>query len=235
MMLYTLFAGIIASSIHVISGPDHLAAVAPLVVETKRSAWKIGLSWGLGHVIGMLLIGVLFLIFKEYIPIEIISQYSEQLVAVILIGLGILTFYRIYRKQKTHKHPHIHFTDEPFIHIHKHNHIQNEKEVHEHTHVRVVKQNIIGAFAIGLVHGLAGVAHFILLLPALSFPSKTEGIQYIVGFALGSILAMSLYALILSKITYFYKQKKGDSLFNAIRFSAGLFAIIIGFYWLYSA
>jgi ABC-type nickel/cobalt efflux system permease component RcnA len=143
--------------LHVISGPDHLAAVTPLVVETKRKAWKIGLSWGLGHIIGMLLIGVLFLFFKEYIPIEEISKYSEQIVAIVLIGVGIWAFYRIFNEQKSHKHPHIHSDNEPFVHIHKHDHDKNHSE---HSHKKVIKQNLISSFGIGFIHGLAGVAHF---------------------------------------------------------------------------
>ena len=95
-----LLAGTLASMLHVISGPDHLAAVTPLVIETKRKAWKIGLFWGLGHLVGMLLIGVLFLLFKEYIPVESISKYSEQLVAIVLIGVGFWAFYRIFNEQK---------------------------------------------------------------------------------------------------------------------------------------
>ena len=43
-----LFAGIAASVLHVISGPDHLADFTPLAIETRRKVWKIGLFWVLG-------------------------------------------------------------------------------------------------------------------------------------------------------------------------------------------
>jgi ABC-type nickel/cobalt efflux system permease component RcnA len=215
--------------LHVISGPDHLAAVTPLVIETKRKAWKIGLAWGLGHLIGMLLIGVLFLIFKEYIPIELISQYSEQLVAVVLIGVGIWAFYRIFNEQKNHKHPHVHSENKPYIHIHKHEHSNG----HHHTHQKIIRQNIFSSFGIGFIHGLAGIAHFLLLLPALSFKSNSDGVQYVVGFAIGTILAMSAYALIVGKIVTYSKQEHNTVFFKGIRFAGGLFAILIGLYWLY--
>ena len=35
--------------LHVIMGPDHVAAVLPFVIEAKRKAWKIGLFWGIGQ------------------------------------------------------------------------------------------------------------------------------------------------------------------------------------------
>ena len=75
MMSFPLLAGIAASILHVVSGPDHLAAVTPLAIETRRKVWKIGLFWGFGHLTGMLLIGLLFLLFRQYIPIEKISEH----------------------------------------------------------------------------------------------------------------------------------------------------------------
>ncbi|PCI09762.1 MAG: hypothetical protein COB73_04700 [Flavobacteriaceae bacterium] len=231
MIIFPLLAGTLASILHVISGPDHLAAVTPLVIEAKRKAWRIGLSWGLGHLIGMLLIGILFLLFKDFIPVEAISEYSEQMVAIVLIGVGFWAFYRIFKTSKTHQHPHIHTENEAYIHIHKHQHDHNE--AHQHTHKKVVKQNIISSFGIGFLHGLAGVAHFLLLLPVLGFDDKLEGMQYIIGFAIGTVLAMSAYALILGKIATYSKQQHNETFFKGIRFAGGLFAIVIGFYWLY--
>ena len=78
-MSFPIFTGLIAAMLHVIMGPDHLAAVAPFAIESKRKAWKVGLSWGLGHLFGMGLIGRLFVFFKELIPLEAISAYREQL------------------------------------------------------------------------------------------------------------------------------------------------------------
>ena len=231
LITYPLLAGTLASMLHVISGPDHLAAVTPLVIETKRKAWKIGFSWGLGHLVGMLLIGVLFLLFKEYIPIETISNHSEQLVSFVLIGVGLWAFYRIFKVPKTHKHPHIHTETDAYIHIHQHEHQHNDS--HQHTHKKSVKQNAISSFGIGVIHGLAGVAHFLLLLPVLGFDNKLDGIQYIIGFAIGTVLAMTSYALVLGKIAHFSNKQHNETFFKGIRLAGGLFAIVIGFYWLY--
>lgn len=234
-MLFTfpLLAGILASMLHVISGPDHLAAISPLVIETKRKAWKIGMSWGLGHIIGMLLIGVLFLLFKDFIPLEKVSKYSEQLVGIVLIGIGVWTFYGIFKERRKHKHPHIHSEEKPYIHIHEHKH-DYSKPTHMHTHRKDINQNVFSSFGIGFLHGLAGIAHFILLLPVLGFESKTEGTQYVLGFGIGTLLAMTAYAMILSKIISYTKQQHNDVFFKGIRFAGGLFAVIIGVYWFFA-
>lgn len=231
MTNFPLFAGILAAMLHVISGPDHLAAVTPLVLEIKKRAWKVGLFWGFGHLAGMLLIGVLFLVFKDYIPFEKISEHSEQLVGIVLMGVGVWAFYRIFYKKKTHVHPHIHAEKENYIHIHEHANTVSSDQ-HEHTHSKIHKQNYLSSLGIGVLHGFAGIAHFILLLPVLGFESKSESVQYIVGFGIGTILAMCVYALVLSKIATYSKKAPTQNFFNGIRLAGGLFAVVIGLYWI---
>ena len=102
-MLIYLLTGLAASSLHVISGPDHLAAVTPLAIESKRKSWIVGFSWGLGHTIGVFIIGILFILFKDIIPVEAISGYSEQIVGIMLILIGLWIFYRIFSKKPGRK------------------------------------------------------------------------------------------------------------------------------------
>jgi|TARA_Y100000780_G_scaffold84215_1_gene75976 ABC-type nickel/cobalt efflux system permease component RcnA len=225
-LITTLFSAILASILHVISGPDHLAAVTPLAISSQRKGWKIGLVWGIGHLLGMLLIGILFLLFKEVIPVDAISAYSEQLVAIVLIVVGLWAFYRIFKEKKKHHHPHTHSDGETHIHTYT-------SSAESHTHKKKIKQNTLSSLGIGFLHGLAGVAHFILLLPVLAFDTKLEGIQYIIGFAIGTVLAMTVYALILGSIASYSKKANDPIFFKGIRFAGGLFAVVIGIYWLY--
>ena len=55
------FAGFLAGFVHVLSGPDHLAAIAPYAVDGKSRAWRTGVRWGLGHAAGVLGVGLLVL------------------------------------------------------------------------------------------------------------------------------------------------------------------------------
>ena len=59
--MFAFIAGLAAGLLHVFSGPDHLAAVAPLVADTERGRWRTGLQWGVGHTVGVLLIALLLL------------------------------------------------------------------------------------------------------------------------------------------------------------------------------
>ena len=222
LMTFPFFAGLIASMLHVIMGPDHVAAVLPFVIESKRKAWKIGLFWGIGHIFGMLIIGMLFILFKELIPVEQISHYSEQLVGIVLVFIGIWAFVKIFKSDQHHKHLHVHSKNQPISH----------NPGHEHTHPPQDKQGLLASFWIGVLHGLAGVAHFILFLPVLGFENNFSAGIYIAGFILGILLAMTTFALIVGKVSGFARNEHNQNLYRGIRLTGGVFAIIIGVYWM---
>ena len=229
---FPFIAALIASILHVITGPDHLAAVVPFAIESKKKAWKIGLFWGIGHLLGMLLIGVLFLLFKELIPVEKISAYSEQLVGIVLIFIGIWSFYKLFKKEIKHKHLHIHTENSPIIHKHEHDHAH--EHTHQHVHEKPIKQGNLASLSVGFLHGLAGIAHFILFIPVASFDSKLDSVFYIIGSAVGIIVAMTVFALAIGRISSYAKAEHNELLFKGIQLAGGLFAIIIGVYWLFS-
>ncbi len=227
---FPIYAGLIAAMLHVITGPDHLAAVTPFAIESKKKAWKVGVFWGLGHLFGMSLIGVLFLLFEEFIPIEKISNYSEQLVGFVLIFIGIWAFYQVFNKKGSHKHLHVHSNQTPVIHTHSHLH--SPKNSHQHTHKNKIKHSYFTSFSVGVLHGLAGIAHFILFIPILGFASGSAAVQYILGFAIGTVIAMTTYALVIGKIASLAKKEHNEDFFRGVRLAGGLFAIIIGIYWI---
>nr|WP_288935194.1 sulfite exporter TauE/SafE family protein [uncultured Allomuricauda sp.] len=229
---FPLTAGLIASILHVIAGPDHLAAVAPFAIESKRKAWKIGLFWGIGHLVGMMVIGLLFAIFREVIPVDEISNYSEQLVGLVLIGIGFWALYRIFKKRKHHKHLHVHAENSPVIHSHEHQHEHNSS--HHHVHNEKLRQNNLASFSVGILHGLAGISHFLLFLPVLSFETQSDSIAYVIGFGAGILVAMVTFAFVIGKVSSIAKNGHSDMFFNGIRMAGGLFAIVIGIYWIFS-
>ncbi|RLD77207.1 MAG: hypothetical protein DRJ15_13970 [Bacteroidetes bacterium] len=232
-----ILSGIVASSLHVITGPDHLAAVTPLAIENKKRSWGIGLFWGLGHIVGMLLIGILFLVFKEYIPVEAISQYSEQIVGLILIGIGIWAIYKVFNKRiPKHKHPHYHNEPEPHVHIHEHPHEHDHTHgpEHKHVHKKVIRQNNMAALGVGTIHGFAGVSHLILLIPTLALPSMTDSVLYLTGFAIGTLFAMITYAAIVGYIGQRSAAMKSPKAFQIVRLIGATLAIGIGIFWFMS-
>ncbi len=231
-MSFPLIIGITTAIVHVVSGPDHLAAVAPLVFETKKKHWKIGFLWGIGHILGMLTIGVLFYLFKDFIPINTVSYYSEQLTGVILIGLGIWIFYRIRHEKSNHKHFHLHNEKEKGNYIHTHKHEHKEKEhVHNYSKRGIKKNNFTATF-IGIIHGFAGISHFLLMLPVLGYESKIESLQYIIGFGAGTIFAMIVFTVITGRLHKIQSDKNSKYLLLNLRFLGALAAITVGVFWI---
>lgn len=233
-MLTYLLPGILASFVHVISGPDHLAAVTPLAIESRKKSWIVGFSWGVGHTIGMLLIGLIFLQLKQYINIDSISITGEQIVGYLLIAIGIWAFIKVFARHgfPFHLHNHIH-THGSVIHVHKHSH--KELEAHTHNHLIDNKQNYITALGIGVIHGVAGVSHLVAVLPTLALPSRSDAVFYLSGFGSGTILTMILYAFLVGLLSIMSLSGKKVNLYKYLRILGGSMAIIVGLYWIISS
>lgn len=197
-----IFTGLIASTLHVVSGPDHLAAVTPFAIESRKKSWLVGMFWGFGHTIGILIVGLLMLLFRELIPVEQISGYSEQLVGIMLIVIGVWAIVKLVR----HKDQQQHFVS--------------------------AKRSSVASLSVGVFHGLAGVSHLIAILPTLALPTKTDAGMYLFGFAVGSIAVMILYAFALGFITLKFSENKRYNMVKAIRAGGGLLAIFVGILWI---
>lgn len=204
---YAIFTGFLAAAAHVFSGPDHLAAVAPFAVGNSGRSWRIGLFWGLGHLAGMLLIGILFTLLQDFPPLELISSYSEALVGIVLVGIGIWAVLRAYIPGLWSMHG----TD--------------------HQHTKRAKTHI-ATFSIGSLHGLAGVAHFILFLPVLGFETTTQAVFYIAGFAFGTVAAMIAFTFLLGRVNIFSGDEKRKKFMRSLRLITGIAAVVIGVYWI---
>jgi hypothetical protein len=102
--MFAALAGLAAGFFHVLAGPDHLAAVAPLAVGAERAAWRSGFTWGVGHTAGVVLVGLLLMAFREVLPVDALSEWSERLVGLALVGLGVWGVWRA-RYPSNHAHP----------------------------------------------------------------------------------------------------------------------------------
>src|SRR5688572_10977757 len=209
-MTFALFAGLAAGLLHVFSGPDHLAAVAPFVADDGRpfdsntshfvrrvlaqGRWRTGLQWGIGHTIGVLVIASLLLLLREQLPLAAISAHSERIVGVALILVG---GWGIWRASRTGFKP------------------------HGHSHSGA-------SFAMGALHGLAGSSHLFGVMPALAFSTRTESVLYLAGFGVGAVVAMSAFAAVMGLWSGRSTRRHSSSLLYA----SSAAALVIGGFWL---
>ena len=226
-----LITGFLGALAHVLSGPDHLAAVTPFAIEEKKAAWKVGVFWGFGHITGMLLIGVLFLLFKNLVNVDTISAYSEFIVGFILIGIGLWAIIKTTKTKIKRRVIHLHYNKPPYVHTHKNDSIEHKHEQEELP--KKVLKNSLSAFYVGTIHGFAGIAHFILFLPVLGFDSGLEITNYLVGFAIGTVIAMMMYAFLLGRISHLF-HSNNKVVFKYLRIFSGILAILVGIYWIFA-
>ncbi len=230
MMIF--ITGFIASVAHVVTGPDHLAAVTPLAIDSHKKSWMIGMSWGIGHTLGILLIGLLFLLFKEVLPIETISKHSDKIVGFLLIGIGSWALLKIYIRHTHGNRPHTHFHTQPFLYAHIHRHTHKDSPGHEHKHIGNIRQNLITALLIGIIHGFAGFSHLFALLPSLALPTIWMSVIYIIAFAAGTITTMILFAFILGLVAFQSVLKDKQTFLKWFTVTGGLLAILVGIIWI---
>ncbi|MDP2338200.1 MAG: hypothetical protein Q8N05_17495 [Bacteroidota bacterium] len=237
--MLTFLTGFIASMAHVVTGPDHLAAVTPLAIDSRKHSWKIGLAWGTGHTIGMLLIGALFILFKEILPIEAISKHSDTMIGFLLIGIGSWAILRIYLRHSHRNRLHPHFHNKPFLYAHTHKHTHNIAPVlpqnhgHEHRPNGTVKQNAFTALSIGIIHGFAGFSHLFALLPSLALPTITASVIYLAAFASGTILTMIIFAFLLGLVAFQSVVKDKQVFLKWFTLCGAFLAIAIGILWIF--
>lgn len=168
------------------SDPDHLAAVTTLIASEKdhdkvRKASLMGLVWGAGHGTTLVLIGLPLVLFNRYLP-EFVQRAAETLIGAIIILLAVRLLLR-WRRGLFHAHAHAHDGDK---HRHVHSHARDEAHEHEHA-----GRTPLGAYGVGLVHGIGGSGGLTLLLLS-TISDKAQAAGALLLFAAGTAISMAL-------------------------------------------
>jgi len=213
----TIITGALAGFVHVLSGPDHLAAVTPIAAADRQRGWVSGWTWGLGHASGVVVVAVLAVVLRDLLPpIDAISAWSERIVGVALIAVGVWALRRSLRLRNTsHAHG---------VVSHRHMHVQKGPAwLRRLGHVHA-------SFCLGVLHGVAGSSHFFGVLPALALPSLGASLVYIAAFGAGTIVAMTGFAAIIGTVTL--RLPDGTLPQRAMMVVAATLAITVGTVWL---
>ncbi len=168
---------------------DHLAAVSTVLAQrpSLRASSAVGLWWGVGHTLTLLIVGAIVLALGIHIPpqFEIIAESG---VGVLLIVLGGSLAVKLCR-ERWHLHSHHHNGD---AHVHLHSHQQQEDHLHRHWLTDLVRP-----LCIGMAHGLAGSAALMLIILATT-QELGPGLLSIAVFGVGSIAGMMAIGLTIS-------------------------------------
>jgi len=177
---------------------DHMVAVSVFAgMKPKlRSAASYGCKWGLGHAITVVLVGGLIAWFGLKVP-ESIVRYGEIFVGIALVALGV---WAIKTSKEFHAHsPEEHaekITNHEYSHGHLHAHMTSGDHIHDHAHENKVKHHQHLPAALGALHGLAGSAPVLALIPITLLDDFQHAVYYLLIFSIGTTLSMMFYAVL---------------------------------------
>ena len=214
-MQAVILTGVLAGFIHVISGADHLIAMAPAAINNPQKALKNSFSWGLGHSSGVLLLAFLAIFIKDIASLNKFSNIAEFLVGISLLIVGV---FAIKNSLQLSIHSHAHNHGNGIAHRHFHLHVKEQRNKNKHSHALT---------GLGLLHGIAGGSHFLAVLPALALP-LTSACLYLISYLIGSLTSMNLFTCLISFTTFKASQKfvkKLIAVAGGVSFSLGLFWI----------
>nr|AAM64382.1 unknown [Arabidopsis thaliana] len=186
-VLTSAWTGFFAGCLHTLSGPDHLAALAPLSIgRTRMESAAVGALWGCGHDAGQLIFGLLFLLLKDRLHIEVIRTWGTRVVGLTLLVIGAMGI------KEASEMP------EPCVVT-----LENGE-----TDEKSLKKKKIGfaTFATGIVHGLQPDA-LMMVLPALALPSRIAGASFLIMFLIGTVIAMGSYTVFIGSCSEALKEK----------------------------
>lgn len=217
-LLPSLLLGFGLGALHAFDA-DHVMAVSALNNEQPSvfNVLKRSAHWALGHA-GVLIVAGALLFGLGYALPDLLVRAAEFLVGVVLIALGVATLLQL-RKQRLSLSTHSH---NGVRHTHWHDASLHEKRG-DHRPVFV-----------GVLHGLAGSAPALALVPVASMQSVSTAMIYLILFSIGVMLAMMTFGFGLAKLQKVLSQQ-ASNLFVHCRSTLAVASILFGGYWLAQA
>ncbi|XP_057456535.1 chloroplast protein FOR GROWTH AND FERTILITY 2-like [Lotus japonicus] len=214
-LVSSAWTGFFAGCLHTLSGPDHLAALAPLSIgRTRMESAAVGALWGCGHDAGQVIFGLIFLLLKDRLHIEIIQTWGTRVVGLTLLVIGAMGI-----KEASE-------VPTPCVALENG---ECNVGVYESLDNPAVGKKKIGfaTFATGIVHGLQPDA-LMMVLPALALPSRVSGAAFLIMFLLGTVVAMGSYTVFIGSCSEALKDRI-PRITEKLTWASSLIAIALGF------
>jgi high-affinity nickel permease len=224
---------------------DHVLAVTTIVSKYRSvfNAVRVGLWWGLGHTITILVVGGGIVVFGWVIPPRV-GLSMEFSVGLMLILLGTVTLFSTLRRvdeavaplKQSAKHVHTHaHTHGDYVHTHVHGHAP---ETHPHDPQATPLARLDRMFGrlrlyqagrplvVGMVHGLAGSAAVALLVLA-TIKEPRWSIFYLLIFGAGTIVGMILITAAIAA-PFAWSSQRSARLSRGLRLASGFLSLGFG-------
>lgn len=213
---------------------DHVVAVTTIISRerTIRNAALIGIVWGIGHTLTLLLVGGAIVLFGLVVPPRL-GLSLEFSVGIMLIALGILNFRSFTRWLGNAANANNVHGRGAYAHAHPHGHDQDEASTtwFDVKFGRLSLYRNLRPLVVGIVHGLAGSAAVALLvLPLIQKPAWA--VAYLLIFGVGTIGGMMLITAALA-LPFAYGAKRSPAFHRRLGLAAGFLSVGFGLVLLY--
>ncbi|GAC18679.1 hypothetical protein [Paraglaciecola arctica] len=204
--LAAVLTGIMFGIIHAFD-VDHIVAMATFSEQKNKNKQILtyAFKWGTGHGGILLLLGMLLIFIGFQLPNWFV-HYSEIMVGVLLIYLGVKLLVLLHRKGT--------FSVPESLDL-------AARSLNKHDHTPLF---------IGMLHGVAGSAPLLALLPNML---ETQFLLHISLFSIGCLFGMFCFGYIFGSYQVYIKQKK-EKLAKAFTQLLGIGSIGLGAYWVFS-
>lgn len=185
---------------------DHLAAIATLVDGEERSALLVGASWGVGHALPIVVLGLAFVALGVRVP-SVVTTVVEGVVGLVLVALGVRMVLAGCGVLSVRRHSHG---------AGRHRHLRLGTLSLGRTHVHLNGDSAL----VGLLHGMAGSGAIVVTIVAAS-PTDVGAVSFLTAFSLASVVTMATVSLA-------WGRALSVGLTSYLRIGAGLVGIAVG-------
>jgi high-affinity nickel-transport protein len=222
----TIALGFMLGMRHAIDA-DHVAAVAATVGRERlvRPAAWIGVWWGVGHTITIVLVGAAIILF-DWIIQPRLGLAMEFLVGLMLVLLGVGNWRAVRRTEAT-----THDDGEsaaPRAHLHDGG---TSAPRLDRLLTGFPVYNIVRPVVIGIVHGLAGSAA-VALLVMTTIGDPAWAIVYLLVFGAGTIAGMMMITMAIA-MPFASFGKPSAKRHAVVRLATGLASVALGLFLTY--
>lgn len=171
---------------------DHIAAIADMVGAEKqrKKQLQFGITYALGHGAIVMMIGLLAIFFGSRLPEPVLSL-MEQFVGLSLLVLGLFILFSVFRQRQTYQHQsRIQIAVQLLSRFFK----------KENRGLSAQKMGIIGAFAIGIIHGIGAETptQVLLISSSVGLDNVTIASMQLLFFTIGLLIATILITYLAS-------------------------------------
>ncbi|SRR6266498_432072 len=204
---------------------DHVVAVATIVSREKsmRAASLIGVLWGIGHTVTIVLVGGAIILFGIVFPAKVglTMEFSVALMLVLLGTMNVIGFRKeVHRLRRDHLHSG-HGSDE----------VAPASEPESENAGWLGRYRGLRPLIVGTVHGLAGSAAVALLVLS-TIRNPAWALFYLFVFGVGTVAGMMLITSALA-VPLAYSARRFSVWNHHIRWVTGIVSVALGLFLVY--